>query len=408
MLLCCIDDVTPGTLLGASVIHPTRADLELLRPNVVLDATLLRRLKKMGVGQVWIHHDATADLDLAALTNLNSANMNVFHAVRDSFNSLSPRTFFSGNFQTYRNVVMNLIVEIISSRSLSGVVARMLNDDQQLFAHSANVAYLSLLVGLQLEPYVVAQRGSRDIRDARDMTNLGMGAMMHDLGKIAWPAAQQKRHSISGDTGDAQVDQAYRNHAIDGFNMLSGIGAPATMINTILHHHQRFDGGGWPDMSEVTSGRRTGKLQGHDIHIFSRIVAAANVLDNLTLDVKGRPRPLVAAIYDLAGPRFDGWFDPVVRDAIVRCISPFSVGSQVTLSDARQAVVIAPNVNHPCQPVVRPLVSEGDVVDTVDLVNHPELFITHWTGIEVSKWKYEPKPVEPSKEKAAGLAKTSS
>ena len=405
MLLCGIDDITPGTLLGASVIHPTRVDLELLRPNVVLDATLLRRLKAMGVMQLWIHHDATADLDHAAAVNLNAANTQVFHAVRDSFNSLSPRTFFSGNFQTYRQVVMDLIVEIVSSRSYAGLTARMLTDDQQLFAHSANVAYLSLVVGLQLENYVIAQRGSRDINDARDMTNLGLGAMMHDLGKIPMPVAMQKRHAITGDTGDAEADQTYRHHALDGFNMLSGIGAPATMINTILHHHQRFDGQGWPDMSEVTGGRKSGRLEGEKIHIFSRIVAATNALDNLTRDADGKPRPLVAAICDLASPRFDGWFDPVVRDAIVRCIAPFPVGSHVTLSDGTQAVVAAPNLSHPCRPMVRPLAATAEVADAIDLTNHPDLSVTHWTGIDVTQWQYEPASVEPAKEKVTGLAK---
>lgn len=404
MLLCGIEDVTPGTLLGASVLHPTRAGLELLRPGVALDATLIRRLRSMGVTQIWIHHDATADLDHATGKALTAASLNVFNAVRDSFNNMSPSTFFSGNFQTYRQVVMELIVALISGKGYAGLTSQLLADDQQLFAHSANVAYLSLVIGLEIEPYVVQERGSRDINEARDMTNLGLGAMMHDIGKIALPAALQNHHAILGDTGAAETDKQYMDHAIAGFQTLSGIGAPATMINTILHHHQRFDGKGWPDMTRLSMGRKSGTLMGKNIHIFSRIVAVANALDNLTRDKDGGKRPLVAAIHDLASDRFEGWFDPTVRNAAIRCIAPFPMGSHVTLSSGVHGVVAGPNLNHPCRPLVRPLVTGDDVPPAIDLAATPDLTITHWTGIDVRQWSYEPKPVDPPREKTAHLA----
>ncbi len=394
MLLCGIEDLTPGTMVGASVIHPSRVDLELLRPGVTLDGKMIARLRDMGVMQIWIHHDATADLDHATGVNLSIANRQVFQAVRDSFNSLSPRTFFSGNFQTYRQVVMDLIVELISGKSLAGMISQLLTDDQELFAHSANVAYLSLIAGLQLETYVVHERGSRDVAEARDMTTLGLGAMMHDIGKVALRPELQKRHAIHIDRVDGESQKLYQDHAMAGFQMLSGIGAPATMINTILHHHQRFDGSGWPDMSKVSLGRKTGPLKGHDIHVFSRIVAAANTLDNLTRDEKGHRRPLVAAICDLASPRFDGWFDPVVRDCLVRSIAPFPIGSHVILSSGLRAVVAAPNMALPCRPLVRPLGPNDAVAQAIDLAVQKEITITRWLGMDVTPWYYEPLAVE--------------
>ena len=53
----------------------------------------------------------------------------------------------------------------------------------RLFTHSANVAYLSVLIGIDLETYIVQQRSRLDQHHARDITALGMGAMMHDIGK---------------------------------------------------------------------------------------------------------------------------------------------------------------------------------------------------------------------------------
>ncbi|MCP4248964.1 MAG: hypothetical protein GY778_18125 [bacterium] len=56
----------------------------------------------------------------------------------------------------------------------------------KLFAHYANVAYLSLVIGMRINDYIVAQRRHVSQADAADLTKLGIGAMLHDLGYSAW------------------------------------------------------------------------------------------------------------------------------------------------------------------------------------------------------------------------------
>ena len=59
MLLCAIADLEPGMKVGASVPHPRRPHLYLLRPGIALDAEMIRQLPCLGVSEVWIQHDAT-------------------------------------------------------------------------------------------------------------------------------------------------------------------------------------------------------------------------------------------------------------------------------------------------------------------------------------------------------------
>ena len=59
MLLCGIDDVTPGTVLGALVSDPMNPAHDLLRPGVVLDKALLTSLRKRGVIQLWVEDNLT-------------------------------------------------------------------------------------------------------------------------------------------------------------------------------------------------------------------------------------------------------------------------------------------------------------------------------------------------------------
>jgi HD-GYP domain-containing protein (c-di-GMP phosphodiesterase class II) len=179
--------------------------------------------------------------------------------------------------------------------------------------------------------------------------------------------------------------------------MLENTRMPATARQAVLNHHQRFDGSGWPDYADVTGGRRCGALAGDEIHVFSRIVAAANALDNLISDGDQR-RPTVAALKEFAGPRFDGRFDPVVRDLMLRRIPPFPIGSTVRLSDGRAAVVTSLSFDQPCRPTVRLLSDEsasrtndGQPI-TIALVQESDVHIAEYHGQPVSDYLYEVAP----------------
>ena len=110
-------------------------------------------------------------------------------------------------------------------------------------------------------------------------------------------------------------------------------------------------------------------------------------------DAKGRKYPTVAALREFASRRFDGWFDPVVRDLMIRRIVPFPIGSLVKLSDNRPAVVVSPNFQQPCRPVVRLLQGRDGAGDddfsTVDLKVARELHIAEFAGQRVDQYLFE-------------------
>ena len=184
----------------------------------------------------------------------------------------------------------------------------------------------------------------------------------------------------------------YQGHANVGYDLLSNTGLPATARNIILNHHQRYDGTGWP-LPRGNFSRRVSVLEGRGIHIFSRIVAAANVLDNLLTDAEGKQVPTVAALREFAGRQFEGWFDPVVRDLMVRRIPPFPIGSLVKLSDNRPAVVVAPDFHQPCRPVVR-LLSEDTKDDDgqhqmLNLSETTNVSIQYYAGKRVDQYLFD-------------------
>lgn len=367
MLLCAVPDLPVGSVVAAPVRHPQRPEVELLAPGAALDQSIVNRLKQLGVETVWINHNATGDLNHVVPPNLTRLRHEAYEQIKADFARLESEAVSSSTIANYRRLVLELVCELIGNRHLAGLTEQLVGGS--IFTHCSNVAYLSIVVGLDLESYIVSQRARASAEAARDLSGLGIGAMLHDLGKVGLPVGMQTWHAVrrkledvaqlnERETGPDDPRLIYRAHAQRGYQMLRNCRAPATATQVVLTHHQRWDGKGWPDMKEVTDERRVGAQAGERIHVFSRIVAAVNALDGLA-DRRGKRRPPVMALKALASERFDGWFDPIVRDRVLRVLPPFAMGSQVTLSDGRAAVVMTPNLEQPCRPTVR-LLSEAD------------------------------------------------
>jgi hypothetical protein len=158
VLLCSLDDVRAGMVVGAVILHPRRPETQLLEPGVTLDGAMLARLRELGVTEVWVHHDALADLDHLVAPRLSEARQAVYRRIRADFAEMSARTVTVAQMQTYRQSMMRLVCELISSRRIAGLTGQLFSQRGSLFSHGANVAYLAMLAGLELEPYIVAER----------------------------------------------------------------------------------------------------------------------------------------------------------------------------------------------------------------------------------------------------------
>ena len=113
----------------------------------------------------------------------------------------------------------------------------------------------------------------------------------------------------------------------------------------ILHHHQRFDGSGDPDGDPTP-------IAGDKIHIFARILTAADLFDRLSCTpCSTRRRPNVEVLHILR-TTYAGWLDPLILHTLPKVCFPFPPGSRVTLVDGSIAVVASINARDPYHPVV--------------------------------------------------------
>ncbi|MBI1190200.1 MAG: hypothetical protein GC200_05900 [Tepidisphaera sp.] len=391
MQLCGISEVPPGSVLGSIVSDPRKPDHDLLRPGVELDRDLLAGLKQRGVSQLWIEDNLTKDLDAAVAPGLTASRLATYTQLRDSLSACARRSVSCAAMQGYRQAVMGMVLESIASSQYAGMTDTLFGAGGQA-SHGTNVAYLSLLCGLHIEAYVVREQPRLPVKDAREMSSLGLAGLLHDIGKTKLLPRVSTFHDLHAkeNGGDADRPEGYTDHGSLGHAMLEFSRAPARVAYTMLHHHQRFDGHGWPTVPRRDDDKIREPLSGRRIHIFARIVAAANVLDNLLRDAQGERRPPVAALHAFASPRFDGWFDPVVRAAMLARIPPFAIGTQITLSNGRRGVVVRPNLESPCRPEVRLIPDrDSDTPQTLALDATRSVTITHALGVDVANYLYD-------------------
>ena len=121
--------------------------------------------------------------------------------------------------------------------------------------HSDRVSKYSVLIGKYL--------GLSD----SDLKTLEVGGLFHDIGKIGIPDSILLKESKLTDDEYSQI----KNHPSIGAHILCNAEVFQDIILIVKHHHERFDGNGYP-----------GKLKGNDIPYLARIAAVADTYDAMT------------------------------------------------------------------------------------------------------------------------------
>ena len=135
---------------------------------------------------------------------------------------------------------------------------------------------------------------------------LKIATLLHDVGKIG---VSDKILMKKGKLTKAEQEKL-REHAIIGHNILSPIKEIEDVFAIIRHHHENFDGTGYPD-----------GLKGNEIPMISRIIAVSNSYDTMTSDRPHRK----AMSKELALKEIEEQkgiqFDPVVTDAFIKVVT---------------------------------------------------------------------------------------
>lgn len=236
-------------------------------------AQLASSSRAVSEGQYGTNVEVTGTAELADL----SENFNrMSESIRDAFENLK------------RAARENHELFINSIRALAAAIDAK---DPYTRGHSERVARYASQVAREME------------LPAQEVRRVRLSALLHDVGKIGIDDRILRKPSALTE----EEFEIMKSHPVKGAAIMEAIPELRDVIPGMKHHHERWEGGGYPD-----------GLKGEDIPLQARIVSVADTFDAMTTT---RPyqsamdiRFVFQRLRDLAGNRFD----PTVVNALIR------------------------------------------------------------------------------------------
>jgi len=257
-----------------------------------------------------------------------------------------------------KELVTNISESIARSPNAMMWLTHMKSRDEYTSIHCMNVCILTLSFGRSLG------------LSKTELALAGLGGLLHDLGKMRTPL------EILYKPGRLTREEfaVMKQHSRFGFDLLKKQGGvPDTVLDIVLHHHERIGGGGYPD-----------GFIGEQIDRLVQIVSIVDVYDAITSDRCYHdgiaPYEALKNMYDWVNDNFE----KELIEQFIKCLGIYPIGSMVQLNTGQTGVVVSASEKSRLRPIVLLLInSKGGRYSRPKLLNmaHP-------------KWAHGPEALE--------------
>lgn len=230
------------------------------------------------------------------------------------------------NTQDIKLAVKNCVNSVINNPNAMMWFTQIKNKDDYTAEHSVRVGIMSIALGQEL--------GMME----KELEDLGMGGMLHDVGKINIPIEiLNKEGSLT-----KEEYEIIKTHAEHGRQLLmSKSDAPPSTVDVAYNHHEQMNGNGYPR-----------GISADKIPYYAKVVGVVDAFDAITSDrVYSDARSILEALrilYDCRGAQFD---EEVVR-AFIRLIGIYPPGHIVELTNGEAGIILSCQKNNKLRPKV--------------------------------------------------------
>ncbi|EDS77726.1 HD domain containing protein [Clostridium botulinum C str. Eklund] len=317
-----VDNLKEKEVLAKDILSSTGEIL--LKSGVEIESFMIPKLKRYGVFMVYVKDDRFSDIieDDNVLTELKQTTLeimpNLFNDLLEGDTKVLARSM---------SKMDNLIEQIINQNSINVSLYEVKTYDNYTYIHCVDTGIMSVYLGNCLN------LGTSKVKE------LGISAMLHDIGKIKVPNELINKH---GPLTDEEF-KIIKKHPIYGKEILTKTGLfSEDIIRGVAEHHERIDGKGYPY-----------GLKKNEISTYGKIISVSDVFTavsaNRSYRMKFDPKEAYEFILSGMGTRFD---DEVIKKFKENfAIYPLRCG--VKLSNGVQGYVIKQNKNFPDRPIIR-------------------------------------------------------
>ena len=309
-----------------------------------------KRLLNLGIKHIYVNDEKSKDIEVENIID-NNLKVEYQKVIRKTFTNIKQNKQI--NIGEIKESINSLVDEILDHDNVLVNLVDIKSTDSYTFQHSVNVATLSILLGKNLNY-------NRD-----QLVKLGIGAILHDIGKLAIPEEILKKPSKL----NSEEYKIIKEHPALGYqNTKKNPNISPVSRVIILYHHEKVDGSGYPD-----------GLVKDDIHEFARIVAITDVFDALTSDRCYRDRWSTHKTVDFLISKCGSSFDTHFVREFMKHIALFPNGTTVMLNTGAKAIIKEQNNEAPTRPIVRVVTDENgkelDEYQEINLMNQLNLII---------------------------------
>jgi len=230
------------------------------------------------------------------------------------------------NTEEAKELVTEIANSITRSPHAMLWLTNLKNRDEYTAIHCMNVCVMAVSFGRSLG------------MEKTELELLGLGGLLHDLGKMRVPLEILNKPSKL----TAEEFEVIKTHPMEGYNILKKQGKlPEVVLDIVKHHHERRNGKGYPS-----------QLEGDEINSMTRIVAIVDVYDAITSD---RCYHDAISPYDALKNMYE-WvkedFDKEMIEQFIKCLGIYPIGCVVELNLGHIGIVVSASEKSKLRPIV--------------------------------------------------------
>ncbi|EHQ88477.1 HD-GYP domain-containing protein [Desulfosporosinus youngiae] len=316
--------VKEGSVLARPVINASGSVL--LQTGVRVTAAYIERLIDMGYDVLFIEDDRLDDVEYGMSISGKTRKV-AYKTIKHVSSYIENGMEGLLVADDVRVVIQQMVNDLLASSDILGNLTEIQGYDNYTFHHSINTSMLGLILG-------IASGYSE-----QKLIELGMGILMHDIGKILIP------ESILNKKTPLTVEEfeEIKLHTVKGFEILRKNNDFSLLSSHIAFQHQeKWNGSGYPR-----------GLKGNEIHEYGRLTAVADVYEALTSKRVYRNAIEPNEAFEYIISQSNSHFCPTTLEVFKKHIAVYPSGSGILLSNGQRGNVVKQNPLFPNRPYVR-------------------------------------------------------